>query len=94
MNVYLEIPPMKKLLTPLNINAEKPLETVDTPISNYFLIKPVTIIQREIGSITSFILIRLSPEQSPQMLKKDFSNYYVTTSHPPTSSPKHLIKTQ
>ena len=32
--LYLEIPPMKKLLIHLNINTKKPLETVDTPISN------------------------------------------------------------
>ena len=39
INVYLEIPPMKKSLIininkSLNINMKKPLETVDTPISN------------------------------------------------------------
>ena len=34
MNVCLEIPPMKKYLIYLNINTKKPLETVDTPISN------------------------------------------------------------
>ena len=50
--------------------------------------------QKEIGSATSFGLIRLSAEQSPQMLEKGFSNYYVTTSHPPTSSTKYLIRTQ
>ena len=50
--------------------------------------------QKEIGSATSFGLIRLSAEQSPQMLEKGFSNYYVTTSHPPTSSTKYLITTQ
>ena len=58
------------------------------------LIKPVTTIQKEIDSVTSFGLIRLSAEQSPQMLEKGFSNYYVTTSHPPTSSTKYLIRTQ
>ena len=94
MNVYLEIPPMKKFLTHLNINMKKPLEAVDKPVSNYSLIKPVTTIQKEIGSVTSFGLIRLSAEQSPQMLEKGFSNYYVTTSHPPTSSTKYLIRTQ
>ena len=60
MNVYPEILPMKKFLTQLNINMKKPLETVDTLISNYSLIKPVTAIQKEIGSVTSFGLIRLS----------------------------------
>ena len=34
MNVYLEILPMKKVLTHLNVNTKKPLETVDTTISN------------------------------------------------------------
>ena len=34
MNVYLEIPPVKKFLIHLNINTKKSLETVDTPISN------------------------------------------------------------
>ena len=34
MNVYLEIPPMKKSLIYPNINKKNPLETVDTPISN------------------------------------------------------------
>ena len=76
MSVYLETPPMKKFLTHLNIHTKKPLETVDTPISNYSLIKPVTTIQKEIGSVTSFGLIRLSAEQSPQILEKGFSNYY------------------
>ena len=94
MNYYLEIPPTKKLLTHLNINTKKSLETVDTLISNYSLIKPVTTIQKEIGNVTSLGLIRLSAEQSPQMLEKGFSNYYVTTSHPPTSSTKYLIRTQ
>ena len=55
MNVYLETPPMKKFLTHPNINTKKPLETVDTPISNYSLIKPVTTIQKEIGSVTSYV---------------------------------------
>ena len=32
--LYLEIPPMKKLLIHLNINTKKPLQTVNTPISN------------------------------------------------------------
>ena len=54
MNVYLEIPP--------NNNTKNPLETVDTPISNYSLIKPVTTIRKEIGSVTSFGLIPLSAE--------------------------------
>ena len=94
MNVYLEIPPMKKFLTHLNINTKKPLETVDTSMSNQSLIKPVTTIQKEIGSATSFGLIRLSAEQSPQILEKGPSNYYVTNSHPPTSSTKYLITTQ
>ena len=75
MNVYLETPPIKKFLIHLNINTKKPLETVDTPISNYSLIKPVPPIQKEIGSVTSLGLIRLSVEQSPQMLEKGFSNY-------------------
>ena len=70
MNVYLEIAPMKKFLTHLNINTKKPLETVDTPISNYSLIKPVTTIQKEIRNVTSFGLIHLSAEESPQMLEK------------------------
>ena len=83
MNVYLEISPTKKFLNHLNINTKIPLETVDTPISNDSLIKPVTTIQKEIGSVTSFGLIHLSAEPSPQMLEKGFSNYYVTTSHPP-----------
>ena len=74
MNVYREISPMKTFLTHLHINMKKSLETVDTPISNYSLIKPVTTIQKEIGSIASFGLIRLSAEQSPQMLGKGFSN--------------------
>ena len=34
MIVYTEIPPMKKSLIHLNINMKKPLETVDTLISN------------------------------------------------------------
>ena len=34
VNVYPEIPPMKKSLIHLNINTKKSLETVDTPISN------------------------------------------------------------
>ena len=34
MNVYLEIPPIKKALIHLTINTKKTLETVDTPISN------------------------------------------------------------
>ena len=55
MNVYLEIPPMKKFLTHLNINMKKPLEAVDKPVSNYSLIKPVTTIQKEIGSVTSYV---------------------------------------
>ena len=50
--------------------------------------------QKEIGSATSFGLIHLSAEQSPQMLEKGSSNYYVTTSHPPTSFIKYLIITQ
>ena len=90
---YLEISPMKKFLTHPNINTKKSLETVDTPIWNYSLIKPVTTMQKEIGSITSFGLIRLSAEQFPQMLEIGLSNYYVTTSHPPTSSTKCLIRT-
>ena len=94
MNYYLEIPPTKKLLTHLNINTKKSLETVDTLISNYSLIKPVTTIQKEIGNVTSLGLIRLSAEQSPQMLEKGFSNNLVTTYHPPTSSIKYLIRTQ
>ena len=93
MNVYPEILPMKKFLTQLNINMKKPLETVDTLISNYSLIKPVTAIQKEIGSVTSFGLIRLSAKQSPQMLAKSFSNFYVITSHHLTSSSKYLIRT-
>ena len=64
MNVDLEIPPRKKFLTHLNIHTKKPLETVDTPILNYSLTKPVTTIQKEIGSATSFGLIHLSAEQS------------------------------
>ena len=48
MNVYLEIPPMKKSLIHQNTNMKKPL--VDTPILNYSLKKPVTTIQKEIGS--------------------------------------------
>ena len=84
---------MKNSLIHLNINMKKPLETVDTPISNQNLIKPVTTIQKEIGSVTLFGLIRLSAEQSPQTLEKFFSNYYVSTSHPPTSFTKHLIRT-
>ena len=60
MNIYLEIPKMKKLLTHLNINTKKPLETMDTTISNENLIKPVTTMQKEIARITSFGLIRLS----------------------------------
>ena len=75
MNVYLEIPSMKKFLTYLNINPKKPLETVDTLTSNYSLIKPVTTIQKEIGNVTSFGLTRLSAKQSPQMVEKGFSNY-------------------
>ena len=47
-----------------------------------------------IGSVTLFGLIRLSAEKSPQMLEKSFSNYYVTTSHPPTSFTKYLIRKQ
>ena len=74
MNVYREIPPMKTFLTHLNINMKKSLEAVDTLISNYSLIKPVTTIQKEIGSIASFGLIRFSAEQSPEMLGKGFSN--------------------
>ena len=58
------------------------------------LTKPVTTIQKEIGSAISFGLIRLSAEQSPQMLEKNSSNYYITTSHSPTSSTKYLITTQ
>ena len=50
--------------------------------------------QKEIGSVTSFGLIRLSAKKSPQMLEKDSPNYYITTSHPPTSSTKYLITTQ
>ena len=34
MMVYPEIPLMKKFLIYLNINKKKPLETVDTTISN------------------------------------------------------------
>ena len=34
MNVYLEIPSLKKFLIHLNINTKKHLEKVDTPISN------------------------------------------------------------
>ena len=30
---------------------KKPLEAVDKPVSNYSLIKPVTTIQKEIGSV-------------------------------------------
>ena len=51
---------MKKFLTHLNINTKKPLETMDTTISNENLIKPVTTMQKEIARITSFGLIRLS----------------------------------
>ena len=75
MNVYVEIPSMKKFLTYLNINTKKPLETVDTLTSNYSLIKPVTTIQKEIGNVTSFGLTRLSAKQSPQTVEKGFSNY-------------------
>ena len=46
------------------------------------------------SSHTSFGLIRLSAEQSPKMLKKGFSKYYITTSHPPTCFIKNLIRTQ
>ena len=60
MNIYLEIPKMKTLLTHLNINTKKPLETMDTTISNENLIKPVTTMQKEIDRVTSFGLIRLS----------------------------------
>ena len=49
---------------------------------------------KKIDSITLFGLIHLSGEQSPQMLQKGFSDYYVTTSHPPTSFTKYLIRTQ
>ena len=94
MNVYLEIPPMKNSLIHLNINTEKPLEAVDTPISMYSLMKPVTTIQKKIGSVTSFGLIHLSAEQSPQITQKVFSNYYVNTYHPLISFTKYLIRTQ
>ena len=94
MNVYLEIPPIKNSLIQLNINTKKPLEAVDTPISMYSLIKQVTTIRKEIGSVTSFGLIHLSAEQSPQIMQKVFSNYYLTTYHPPISFTKYLIRTQ
>ena len=93
MNIYLEIPKMKKFLTHLNINTKKPLETMDTTISNENLIKPVTTMQKEIARVTSFGLIRLSIEQPPQILEKSLSDYYVTTSHPLTSPTKYLIRT-
>ena len=61
---------------------------------NYSLIKPVRIIQKETGRVTSFGLIGFSAEQSSQMLEQGFSNYYVTTSYPSTNSTKYLIRTQ
>ena len=78
----------------LNIHTKKPLETMDTPISNKILIKSVTNKQKDIVSVTLFGLTHLSAEQSPQMLLKGFSNYYVTTSHPSTSFTKYLTRTQ
>ena len=92
MNVYPEISPMKKFLIHPNINTEKHLEAVNTPISNWSLIKSVPSKQKEIGSVTLFGLIRFSAEQSPQMLQKGFSNYYVTTSHTPASFKKTPVK--
>ena len=94
MNVYLEIPPIKKFLIHPNINTKKALETVNTLISNECLIKPVPTNQKEIGSVKSFGLIHLAAEQYPQMLQKGFSNYYATISHPPTSFKKYLIRTK
>ena len=74
-SVHPEIPPMKKSLIHLNINTKKPLETVDTSVSNYRLIKPVPNNQKiYIGSVTLSGLICLSAEQSPQLLEKVFSN--------------------
>ena len=65
---------MKKSLIYLNINTKKPLEAVDTSVSNYRLLKPVPNNQKKyIGSVTLSGLI--SAEQSPQMLEKVFSNY-------------------
>ena len=86
-------PKMKKFLTHLNINTKKPLETMDTTISNENLIKSVTTMQKEIARVTSFGLIRLSIEQPRQLLEKSLSDYYVTTSHPLTSPTKYLIRT-
>ena len=91
MNVCPEIPPLRNSLIHLNINSKKPLETVDIPILNLSLRKPVPTKQKDIGSVTLFGLIRLSIEQSRQILGKGFSNYCVTTSHPPTSFTKYLI---
>ena len=53
-----------------------------TPTSPPAYSTPLTIKHRR---LTLFGLIRRSAEPSPQMLEKGFSNYYVNTSHPPTS---------
>ena len=68
----------------------------DSGYTNFKLnfIKTSSKIQKETGSGTSFGLIRLSAEQSPQMFEKGSSNYFVTISHPPTSSKKYLTTTQ
>ena len=49
---------------------------------------------KNIDNATLFGLICHSTEQSPQMLEKGFSSYYVTTSQPLTSLTKYLIRTQ
>ena len=75
MNNYLEIPSIKKSLIYLNINTKKTLEAVDTPLSNYSLIKPVPNKYKKTDSVILFGLICLSAEQFPQKLEKDFCNY-------------------
>ena len=73
---------------------EKALRDIGYTDFELSLIKSVPTKQKDIGSVTLFGLIHLSAEQSPQMLEKGFSNYYVTTSHAPTGFTKYLIKTQ
>ena len=94
MDVCPEIPPLRNSLIHLNINSKKPLETVDIPILNLSLRKPVPTKQKDIGSVTLFGLISLLAGESPQMLEKGFPNYYVTTTHSPTNFTKYLIRTQ
>ena len=95
MNVYPEILPMQKSLIDVNINAIKAVrDTGDTDFKLKFnQTSPNK--QREIGSVTLFGSIRLSSEQSPQMLQKGSSKVPVRHELPPSNKlHKNLIGAQ